>query len=93
MPRRETDNEQALTPIWKLPRAEFEALRDHYLGHYGGTGFPGLANALEIVRKSVIDVLETTPPHGLSPDARGKLATVADIATWALVMHRAADQP
>ena len=55
-------------------------------GH--GEDAPSLIDALEMIRSDVSDMLEETSLD----DCRGKLATLVDIATWALTMDRAAKE-
>ena len=78
------------SPIALLSRAEFDELRESYRENDDGTGFPSLSDALEIMRRRLHELLHNTPIDDISPNIRGKLATLADIATWALVEDRAA---
>jgi hypothetical protein len=71
--------------VSELPEAEFKDLLAAYLDDDRGDA-PSLADALEIVRQDLSDLLHGSRP----PDAwRGELATIVDIATCALVMDRA----
>jgi hypothetical protein len=78
-------------PVRELSRAEFMELRDHYLENDDGSGFPSLADALELMRHDLNDALHNTPLDAIAPGIRHNLAVLMDVATWALVMHRAAD--
>jgi hypothetical protein len=86
-----TAEEFPLLPIRELSRAEFIELRDHYLESDDGIGFPSLADALELIRRDLNDALHNTPLDAIAPGVRHNLAVLMDVATWALVMHRAAD--
>jgi hypothetical protein len=81
-----------MEPIAELSRAEFEGLRDGYLADGHGPDAPSLTDALEIIRRDVSAMLHETPLHDLKGGLRGELATLVDIATWALTMDRAAKE-
>jgi len=78
--------------IRELSHAEFIELRNYFLeGDDGSGGFPSLADALETTRGVLGEALHNTPLNAIAPDMRHKLAVLLDVATWALVMHQAAD--
>jgi hypothetical protein len=81
-----------MEPIASLSRAEFEELRDGYLEDGHGEDAPSLIDALELIRSNIDDILTKTPLDGSTFAVRGDLATVLDIATWALTMDRAAKE-
>jgi hypothetical protein len=78
--------------IASLSRAEFEELRDGYLEDGHGADAPSLIDTLELIRSDIADMLEKTPLNGSIFAVRGDLATLLDIATFALTMDRAAKE-
>jgi hypothetical protein len=72
------------TTIAAMTDEEFREL----LAAYPANEEVSVVDALEIARLHILKILHGTPLASIAPDVRGELATLANIATEALVKDR-----
>jgi len=73
-----------ITTIADMSAEDFRDLR----AEFADNEEISITEALELLRLDILEILRETPLEAINPDVRHRLATLAHIATGALVKNR-----